>query len=68
MMSLMPKEGQGIPEQPGQGAPGAGGNMTNAGGAMPELSPDNQPAAPGEVAAPAGGGPLEQAARNVGGA
>ena len=67
MMSLMPKEGQGVPEQPGQGPPGAGGNLTNAGGARPELSPDNQPAAPGEVAAPAGGGPLEQAARNVGG-
>jgi len=67
MMSLMPQQGQGIPEQPGQGAPGAGGNMTNAGGAMPELSPENQPAPPGEVAAPAGGGPLEQAARNVGG-
>ena len=67
MMSLMPKEGQGIPERPGQGPPAAGGNFTNAGGGMPELSPENQPSLPGEVAAPAGEGTLEQAARNIGG-
>ena len=68
MLSLMPQQGQGAPEQPGQGPPGAGGNMTNAGGGLPELSPENMPPTPGGVAAPAGGGPLEQAARNVGGA
>jgi len=67
MMSLMPKEGQGIPESPGQGPSGAGGNFSNAGGGMPEMSPENQPSMPGEVAAPGGGGPLEQAARNIGG-
>ena len=67
MMSLMPQQGRGAPEQPGQGPPGAGGNFSNAGGGMPELSPENQTAPPGGVAAPAGGGPLEQAARNIGG-
>ena len=68
MLSLMPKEGQGVPPGRGQGPPEAGGNMTNAGGGRPELSPENQPPTPGSVAAPAGGGPLEQAARNIGGA
>ena len=67
MLSLMPQEGQGAPQSPGQGSPEAGGNFSNAGGGAPELSPENQPAAPGGVAAPAGGGPLNQAARNVGG-
>ena len=67
MMSLMPQQGKGTPEGPSQGPPEAGGNFSNAGGGMPEMSPENQPSMPGEVAAPAGGGPLEQAARNVGG-
>ena len=67
MLSLMPKEGQGVPPGQGQGPPEAGGNFSNAGGGMPELSPENQPSAPGEVAAPAGGGALEQAIRNIGG-
>ena len=66
MLSLMPQQGQGAPEQPGQGPPGAGGNFSNAGGGMPELSPENMPP-PGGAPIPAGGGPMEQAARNVGG-
>ena len=68
MASLMPKQGQGIPGQPGQGPPEAGGNLSNAGGGRPELSPENMAPPPGGVAAPAGGGALEQAARNLGGA
>ena len=67
MMSLIPQQGQGVPPGQGQGPPEAGGNLSNAGGGAPELAPENQPAPPGEVAAPAGGGPLEQAARNAGG-
>ena len=67
MMSLMPQQGQGVPPGQGQGPPEAGGNLSNAGGGAPELSPENQTAPPGEVGAPAGAGPLEQAARNVGG-
>jgi len=68
MASLMPKQGQGIPGQPGQGPPEAGGNLSNAGGGRPELSPENMAPPPGGVAAPAGGGALEQAVRNLGGA
>jgi len=68
MTSLMPKEGQGIPGQPGQGPPEAGGNLSNAGGGRPELSPENMAPPLGGVAAPAGGGALEQAVRNLGGA
>jgi len=68
MASLMPKQGQGIPGQPGQGPPEAGGNLSNAGGGRPELSPENMAPPLGGVAAPAGGGALEQAVRNLGGA
>ena len=64
--SLAPQQGRGIPERPGQGPPAAGGNFSNAGGGRPELSPQNQPPAlRGTPEAPAGGGPLEQAARNI---
>ena len=66
MQSLAPQQGRGIPERPGQGSPEAGGVMNNAGGGRPELSPANRPPPTmGEPEAPAGGGTLEQAARNV---
>tara|TARA_R100000687_G_C6335378_1_gene111653 strand:- start:3 stop:587 length:585 start_codon:yes stop_codon:yes gene_type:complete len=66
MQSLTPQQGQGIPEgQQGQGFPEAGGNMTNAGGGRPELSPANLPQQLGLPEAPAGAGPLQQAGRNV---
>ena len=62
---LLPQQGQGIPERPGQGPPEAGGNLTNSGGARPALSPENQTVVPGEVAAPAGPGLVAQAERNL---
>jgi len=66
MQSLVPQQGRGVPPQPGQGPPEAGGTFNNAGGGRPELSPENMP--PGEtppVEAPAGGGTAEQAERNI---
>ena len=65
MQSLMPQQGQGIPQGPNQGPPDAGGNMTNAGGGRPELSPENLPRQLGLPEAPGGAGALQQAGRNV---
>jgi len=65
MMSLIPEQGQGIPERPGQGSPTAGGTLANNGGGLPELSPANRPSEPGQVAAPAGAGAGAQAQRNL---
>ena len=48
-----------------QGPPDAGGNMTNAGGGRPELSPENLPRQLGLPEAPGGAGALQQAGRNV---
>ena len=65
--SIIPQQGQGNTERAGQGPPAAGGNMTNAGGANPAVSPENMTTEPPGVAAPAGGGAMEQAIRNAGG-
>ena len=67
LQSIVPQQGQGNAERGGQGPPAAGGNMTNAGGANPALSPENMTTEPPGVAAPAGGGAMEQAIRNAGG-
>ena len=65
MMSLLPQQGRGVPERPGQGPPEAGGVRSNQGGTEPALSPANMPTEPGEIAAPAGGGPMGQIERNI---
>ena len=65
LQSLAPAQGRGIPGQPGQGSPEAGGNMANVRGSRPELALANAPRAPAEIAAPAGGGAMGQAERNV---
>ena len=65
MQSLAPQQGQPAQERQGQGFPEAGGNVTNAGGGRPAMSPDNLPRQLGLPEAPAGAGPLQQAGRNV---
>jgi hypothetical protein len=65
--SITPQQGQGNAARPGQGPSAAGGNLSNAGGANPALSPGNMTTEPPGVAAPAGGGAMEQAIRNAGG-
>lgn len=67
MLSLIPQQGQGNAPRPGLGRPEAGGEIPNAGGAEPALSPANRTVEPSEVATPAGPGSVAQARRNAGG-
>jgi hypothetical protein len=65
LRSLQPAQGRGIPERPGQGPPEAGGNLTNARGARPELSPANQTPALAIPEASGMPGAQGQAERNI---
>ena len=65
LQSLQPAQGRGIPERPGQGPPEAGGNLTNARGARPELSPANQTPALAIPEASGMPGAQGQAERNI---